>query len=247
MKIYRRKHFSSLAFAFLPAFILLCGLFILISVTFCKEATPNTATDATSVDDPILIIDAGHGGEDGGTIGKNGVYEKDLNLQISQKLNEIAISCGYKTVMTRSEDILLYDRNVDYNGRKKALDLLARVKITQEYDNAIFVSIHMNAFPDSKYSGLQVYYSKNCEKSKEIAESIQNATREHLQPSNNRMIKAADSSIFVLDRITHPAVLIECGFLSNEEECSLLSSEEYQQKLALAIFSAVSKYIDTPT
>ncbi len=247
MKTYKENSFFYIAFTVLPAFVCVCVIFTFISASFCKESKANTATAASSYELPVLIIDAGHGGEDGGTTGKNGVFEKDLNLKIAEKINEFAISCGYNTVMTRSEDILLYDRNVDFKGRKKALDLLARVKIAEKYDNAIFISIHMNAFPDSKYSGLQVYYSKNNVKSGELAEMIQATVRDALQKENTRKVKVADSSIFVLDRVSLPAVLIECGFLSNEKECALLSSEEYQKKLSLAIFLAVSKYIETPT
>ncbi|MBR2387258.1 MAG: N-acetylmuramoyl-L-alanine amidase [Clostridia bacterium] len=247
MKILKENGFNSLLLAVFPAFVCVCVIFAFISSSFCKVSTMNTSTNDLPHSLPVLIIDAGHGGEDGGTVGINGVFEKELNLKIAENINQLALSCGYDTVMTRSEDVLLYDRNVDFKGRKKALDLLARVKIAEKYENAVFISIHMNAFPDGKYSGLQVYYSKNNEGSKELAESIQATVKNTLQASNNRKIKVADENIFVLDRVTHPAVLIECGFLSNEEECTLLSSEEYQKKLALSIFFAVSKYIEMPT
>ena len=235
------------AFFLIPLFVSVCLGLTLLSTAFCKEEATHTAINSDAKKLPVLIIDAGHGGEDGGTVGKNGVFEKELNLKIAENLNALALCSGYETVMTRSEDVLLYDRNVDFKGRKKALDLLARVKIAEKYDDAIFISIHMNAFPEERYSGLQVYYSKNHESSKMIADEIQATVKNILQPDNGRVTKSADSSIFVLDRITHPAVLIECGFLSNEEECALLSSEEYQKKLALVIFSALSKYIEAPT
>lgn len=247
MKTYKENSIFTLAFTVLPVFVCVCIIFTFLSVSFCKDSTVNTATDTKPSNSPVIIIDAGHGGEDGGTVGKNGILEKELNLKIAENINTLAVSLGYNTVMTRSEDILLYDRNVDYHGRKKALDLLARVKIAEKYDDAIFISIHMNAFPEEKYSGLQVYYSKNNEKSKELAETVQTAVRDSLQRSNTRKTKAADSSIFILDRVSHPAILIECGFLSNDAECRLLSSEEYQKKLSLTIFSALSKYIDMTT
>lgn len=227
----------------LPAFVSVCILFTFIGNSFCKDAPLYTATEPQKNQALTLIIDAGHGGEDGGAVGVNGEFEKDINLKIAFALRDMALSAGYDTVMTRTEDILLYDRSVDYKGRKKALDLLARVKIAQKYENAVFVSIHMNAFPEEKYSGLQVYYSKNHPLSEEIAKEIQDGTRLNLQKENNRKIKPAGSNIYLLDRITLPSVLIECGFLSNSEECALLSSEDYQQKLALSIFLSVSKYL----
>ena len=182
-----------------------------------------------------------HGGEDGGAVGKNGALEKELNLSISKKLHDLFRAAGYKVVMTRETDTLLYDKNADYKGRKKELDLAKRVEIASSYENAVFISIHMNSFPDSKYSGLQVYYSKNHQDSAEVAENIQSTVRDCIQKDNNRQTKPAGKNIFVLDRITIPAVLIECGFISNPDECHALSEEQYQKKLSLTIFSAVVK------
>ncbi len=192
---------------------------------------------------PSVIIDAGHGGEDGGTIGINGIFEKDINLSIANILRDMLTSRGINVIMTRSEDILLYDRNVDYKGRKKILDLSARLKIANENENCIFVSIHMNSFPEAKYKGLQVYYSKNSELSKTLADSIQNTVKTHLQPNNARLTKKADSNIFLLDRCNNPSVLVECGFLSNPNECAMLCSEDYRKKLSLAIFEGICSYI----
>ena len=247
MKPLKKASFSLLFVFLLPLFVCTGITFTFLSEAFCKASITDTAITTMQTDTPVIIIDAGHGGEDGGTVGKNGVYEKDLNLKIAKEINDLALICGYDTVLTRTEDILLYDRNIDFKGRKKALDLLARVNIAKKYENAIFISIHMNAFPDSKYSGLQVYYSKNHADSKIIADEIQNTVRATLQKNNNRKTKQADSSIFVLDNISIPSVLVECGFLSNEEECELLSDENYQKKLALSIFMSVLKYIETPT
>lgn len=207
------------------------------SVSFDKPAVSG------SKDLPTVIIDAGHGGEDGGTIGKNGIYEKDLNLIIANDISDMLTASGIEVIMTRSEDILLYDRNVDFNGRKKMLDLAARLKIANETENAVFISIHMNAFPQEKYSGLQVYYSKNTMLSEELALSIQESVKKALQPHNERRIKEADDNIYLLDRCNNPSVLVECGFLSNPTECESLSSEEYQKELSLAIFEGIYTYI----
>ncbi len=192
---------------------------------------------------PIIVIDAGHGGEDGGTTGVNGIREKDLNLEIAFELADMLSAGGYDVVLTRDTDRLLYDPTSDYKGRKKFLDLSERLRIGDSFDRAIFISIHMNSFSDPKYSGLQVYYSKNHPESEPLAKSIQESVRENLQSENDRSIKAANSRIFILDRIKKPAVLIECAFLSNPEECALISEESYRKKLTLSIFCGISDFI----
>ena len=191
---------------------------------------------------PTIVIDAGHGGEDGGAIGNYEgieVIEKHVNLAIACYLRDLLEANGYTGIMTRERDELLYDRNVEYQGRKKVLDLAARLHIGQNTPNAVFVSVHMNAFPQKQYSGLQVYYSKNNTFSSTLASCIQQTVREQLQPFNGRKIKAATSDIYLLDHLRCPAVLVECGFLSNEQECRLLDSKEYQQKLAFLLFLSI--------
>ena len=230
---------------FLFSFTAVCVLLSFLSVAFCKWEVSDTATSIQNESKlPTIIIDAGHGGEDGGTVGKDGTLEKELNLSISEKLRDLFCAAGYNVVMTREDDTLLYDKNADYKGRKKELDLAKRVEIANSCENAVFISIHMNSFPDPKYSGLQVYYSKNNTDSTEIAANVQAMIHDNLQRNNNRQTKPAGQNIFVLDRIRIPAVLIECGFLSNAEECYMLTQDEYQKKLSLTIFLAVSKYIE---
>ena len=209
--------------------------------TALADYTENMADSEKSA--VTVVIDAGHGGEDGGASGLGGITEKELNLEIASLLADMLRANGVDVVMTRTEDILLYDPNSDYHGRKKALDLAARLKIARETPNSIFVSIHMNAFPQTQYSGLQVYYSKNDASSKKIADLIQINVKTYIQSSNNRKTKAATSSIFLLDRLETPAVLIECGFLSNDEECKLLSTNEYRKKLSFVIFCSLMDYI----
>ena len=189
-----------------------------------------------------VVIDAGHGGEDGGCEGY-GLVEKTLNLDIALKIADMLESEGVSVVLTRETDILLYDKNDNYEGKKKALDLRKRVEITTNCENPIFVSIHMNYFAQTKYSGLQVWYSKNNEHSRILANHIQSKTQSMLQPKNKRTIKEATSSIFVLDNLYCPAVLVECGFLSNRDDALALSDENYRQILAKTIFSAIMDYI----
>ena len=192
-----------------------------------------------------VIIDAGHGGEDGGAIGVDKkTLEKDVNLSVSMYLGRLLESDGVNVIYTRTEDVLLYDRNVDYDGRKKSLDLRARLDIAEQNPGAVFVSVHMNSFGDPKYSGMQVYYSDSAEDGRILAETLQKMAR-FLSPTNERMIKKANSSIYLLDRAPGTAVLVECGFLSNYEECSLLSTEDYQKKVAFAIYRGIMDYKDT--
>ncbi len=204
---------------------------------------PSLASVNDAAFDPFtVVLDAGHGGEDGGAVSESGIAEKDVNLAIAMQLKALLEANGIRVVMTRETDVLLYDRNVDYRGRKKALDLAARRRIGEETENSIFVSIHLNAYPQSQYRGLQVWYSPNNERSRVLAESIQTTVQNTLQPENDRRIKQATSSIYLLHHLTTPAVLVECGFLSNPEEAELLASEEYQHQLALTLFAAILNY-----
>ena len=194
-----------------------------------------------------VVIDAGHGGEDGGASSAAGLAEKEVNLAVALALRDLCEAAGIPVVMTRTEDKLLYDRNVDFHGRKKVLDLAARRIIAEETaathgGNSLFVSIHMNAFPQTQYSGMQVWYGTGDPRSAEIAGAIQTASSA-LMPDNTRKIKAAGSNIYLLDRIQTPAVLVECGFLSNPAEAERLSREEYRYALAAAIFGAVTPYV----
>jgi N-acetylmuramoyl-L-alanine amidase len=187
-----------------------------------------------------VIIDAGHGGRDGGASTEDGVLEKDLNLAVALKLRDLMRELDVDVIMTRETDIMLAGES---SAHKKRDDLNARLNMARERENCIFVSIHMNKFPVEKYSGLQVYYSGNNEESLALAEAIQNKASEFLRKGNARTVKKADSSIYILYHIKVPAVLVECGFLSNPEEAALLCTEEYQNKLAAVIFAAVAEYL----
>ena len=197
-----------------------------------------------------IVIDAGHGGEDGGTSSAAGVLEKDLNLSVAFALRDLFEAAGVPVVMTRTEDKLLYDRNVVFHGRKKVLDLAARrivaEKVAAEAQKSdgvsLFISIHMNAFPRPQYSGMQVWYGTGHPLSAEVAGSIQSASLA-VMPDNHRQIKAAGSNIYLLDRIKSPAVLVECGFLSNPAEADRLSREEYRYAVAAVILAAVAPYM----
>lgn len=197
----------------------------------------------------VVVIDAGHGGEDGGASSAAGLVEKNVNLAVALALRDLFEAAGVPVVMTRTEDKLLYDRNVDFQGRKKVLDLAARRLVAEKTAQAakdggqsLFVSIHMNAFPQTQYSGMQVWYGRGNPLSAEVAGSIQSASTA-LMPGNNRKIKPAGSNIYLLDRIKTPAVLVECGFLSNPAEAARLGETAYQNALAAVIFSGIAAYL----
>lgn len=234
---------------FILGFMLFCLVLALTAaliflITSVSDSKTEKAIPTSAAIPRTVIIDAGHGGEDGGAVGVNGTLEKDVNLDISKTLADMLRLFGYNVIMTRTEDILLYDRNADYKGHKKSLDLRARLEIAQKYPDAPFVSIHMNSFGSPKYSGLQVYYSKNAGGSRDLAECIQSEVKNALQAGNDRKIKPAGSSIYLLDRAPGVAVLAECGFLSNADECSLLSESDYRKKLSFVLSRAVVKYFD---
>ena len=221
---------------------LVCAL--LFSCLSCNKKH-NSAPETPEINKPTyptVIIDAGHGGEDCGAIGINGILEKDLNLNIALELQSMLQANGIPTILTRNTDTLLYDKNSDYHGKKKLLDMQARRTIINQYTDAIFISIHMNSFPEQKYSGLQVYYSPNMENSRILAQFIQDTVQSNLQYENERKIKSSEDDIYLLNETIHPSVLVECGFLSNRAECELLSQTAYQKRLTLCIYTAIINY-----
>ena len=221
---------------FLLISAVICGISILSSRVFVtSEASAETKKTYT------VIIDAGHGGVDGGASGDDGTLEKELNLSVAKKLAALCETAGMNAVMTRTDDVLLGEES---SPHRKLDDLKARVDMGRDVENGIFLSIHMNKFPVGKYSGLQVYYSKNDVFSKDLAENIQATVKENLQTGNTRTVKQAGSEIYVLDNAFCPAVLVECGFLSNEEELLKLKDENYQKRLAVCIFAALANAVN---
>ncbi len=203
------------------------------SRTFPTNTEP---LETTTSERPTVILDPGHGGIDGGTVSASGVLEKDLNLCVSKILGEFLEAEGCQVIYTRTDDVLLDSGS---SSSRKVRDLTARVKVAKDYPNAVFVSIHMNYLPQPQYSGLQVFYDDKNAANTALALSVQNDVRRYLQPENHREIKEHIGRIFLLDRIESPAVLIECGFLSNSREADLLCSKEYQQKLAFILSRSI--------
>ena len=242
MKSQRNRY----ALGFALEFAIFCIISVLISlillVPMLKFSLP-LPNMSTSNQTPItVVLDAGHGGEDGGCEG-NGLVEKDLNLDITLRIASLLRKQGVNVVLTREIDELLYDKNSDYEGKKKYQDVRRRLEIAKEQENPVLVSIHMNYFAQTQYSGLQVWYSKADARSRILANLVQSNIKYNLQLNNKRNIKEATSSIFLLDNATVPAILIECGFLSNPDEAHALSDENYRQKLAEIIFNSIMTYI----
>ncbi|MBQ7172832.1 MAG: N-acetylmuramoyl-L-alanine amidase [Clostridia bacterium] len=219
---------------FLLCMTLLCGILF----------RCNQETRSVGVFYPTVVLDAGHGGEDGGATDARGRCEKDLNLAIVFLIRDYLKENGVPVILTRADDSMLYDKTSNYAGSKKRQDLERRVEICKSCENPIFVSIHMNSFPQSQYHGLQVWYSGNNGQSKILAESIQNQVKETLQPENERAVKKATDAIFVLQHLNCPAVLVECGFLSNPKEAEQLQDPAYQKVLAKEISLGILKSLE---
>jgi len=192
----------------------------------------------------VIIIDAGHGGVDGGAVAGGGaVVEKDINLAIALKLDEMLRAAGFKTVLTRASDASIHDESAKTTRQQKVSDIKNRLAIVEGTDNAVLVSIHQNCYPtSSKPTGAQVFYSKNNPSSQTLALSIQTMLAESVQPDNRRQIKQSGTEIYLLYHATRPAVMVECGFLSNPGERELLQQEDYQKKLAFAIMGGIVRF-----
>lgn len=202
-----------------------------------------TSSTASTNSKPIIILDAGHGGMDGGCVAYNGSLEKDVNLSIELSLKAILESFGYSVEVTRSTDTALYDPGVVGLSKQKKSDMKNRLDIFNKYENAIAVSIHQNQFTDSKYSGAQMFYSETNPLSETLAQTLQNSFKNNLQKDNNREIKNAGDDLYLLYYSNCPSVMVECGFLSNKEEADLLLSKDYQKKVALTIFQGINEFI----
>lgn len=201
-----------------------------------------TAVSAPLDEDFCVVLDAGHGGFDGGAVGSDGTLEKDINLEIALRLSAMLRLHGCEVVMTRSADTGTEKNPSDSISNRKKSDLAERLRIMREHPDGIFVSIHLNKFTTSAAAGGQVFYSQNNEKSKALALSVQNAIKELVQPKNNRTIKKSPDQNYLLSRAELPAVIVECGFLSNPTERELLKDSEYQSKMAFAVLCGILNY-----
>ena len=213
---------------------LICGI---AGLTEQGESWPSFETE-NFVPDIHYILDAGHGGEDGGAVSKTGVPESDINLNITRKLDVLLGFFGVPTIMTRTEDISLHDKNANTLREKKVSDLKNRVHIVQQYPQATLISIHQNTYPDEKYRGSQVFFAPTVH-SQELACVLQQTIISTLQPENTRQEKLIPNTVYLMNHIKNRAVLVECGFLTNPSEELLLKNSEYQKKLAITLSSGL--------
>ena len=189
-----------------------------------------------------FVIDPGHGGEDGGATSCTGISESKLNLEISLRLNDLLNLLGCDTLLIRASDVSVYTKGESI-AQKKASDLKERVRIVNDTENAILLSIHQNHFPDSRYSGPQVFFHDS-EDSIVLANAMQAALNDNLAPDSKRQIKPAQG-IYLMEHIQKTGILIECGFLSNPAEEARLRDAAYQKKLSTVIATAAILYANT--
>jgi len=227
--IIRRIHLLLFALVLVIAFM---------SYSVFTSSLPTTAPVATNT----IVIDAGHGGMDGGAVGDTGTLEKDINLKVAMFLKDIAESDGKTVIMTRTDDTSLHTTDSNKIRNQKRSDLENRKKTLNESGALAFISIHMNKFEQSKYKGAQVFYANN-DKSKILGEKIQARLISGLNDGNTRVAKTVPNEVYILKGTTAPAAVVECGFLSNAEEEALLTQTEYQKKLATYIYEGFKDYI----
>lgn len=197
---------------------------------------------AAVTDRKVVVIDAGHGGVDGGATSVSGVLESKTNLEIALKLRDVFHLLGIKTIMIRTEDISVYTSG-ETIAAKKVSDLKERVRIVNEFENCLLISIHQNYFTDSRYSGAQVFYGPQGE-GQSFAPVMQKALVDSLNPGSNRKAKKADG-VYLMQHVDCTGLLIECGFISNQQEDLMLQSKDYQQKICAVIATVTSRYLNT--
>ena len=185
-----------------------------------------------------VVLDAGHGSPDGGAVGVNGTQEKDINLDVVLKLREILESRGLKVILTRESDSGIFDSNAETIHEKKISDMKRRLDIINNSNADLFISVHMNSFTDSISNGLHVFYSRNHPQAEETAIRIQEKISA-LTGAKTHAVKTASESLYLMKNPVPPSILVECGFLSNPQEETLLNDENYRAKIAFAIAEAI--------
>ena len=219
------------------------GLLVAFSMIYTAEKIGLVYTmgeASLSAKESVVVIDAGHGGFDPGKVGINGAEEKDINLAIAKKVAEYLEAGDVKVVMTREDDAGLYDPASD---NKKVQDMKKRVEIMDSAQPDLIVSIHQNSYPEEYVHGAQVFYHKDSTEGKVLADCIQKQFVKLVAPENNRQIKANDS-YYLLKKTAKPIVIVECGFLSNSAEAAKLITEEYQDRVAWAVYMGVVQYLN---
>lgn len=224
------------------------SILIIFMIPFClismvKDAKDEETLEVSSlpISNHVIVVDAGHGNPDGGAVGAGGVTESEINLKIALNLQKLLEQSGSVVILTRSDENGIYDKESGTIREKKVSDMKNRVEIGNFSDAEIFVSIHLNKIEESKYSGFQTFYQKNNENSKMLAGFIQDNLNYAIQKDRKREIMSL-SGKYIMDNVKIPTVTVECGFLSNSEELTLLQNDDYQQKLAWGIYTGIMDY-----
>ena len=228
---------TALAYVLVAGFFLSAAWFGSRAVTAMAQRTP-VARSRT------IVIDPGHGGEDGGAVSCTGVSEKQINLEIALGLDDLFHLLGWKTHMTRQDDISVYTTGQTI-AQRKISDLKERVNMVNSTENPILISIHQNLYPESQYRGAQVFYGPSGD-SEPLARTMQEAFTHTLNLGSQRQIKKA-TGIYLMEQSRSTGILVECGFLSNPQEEALLRSRDYQQKICCVIVATAANFLDGQT
>lgn len=212
--------------------LLALGLLAILGGAVLSRSVPTAAVAAEKR--PVVVIDPGHGGEDGGAVAPDGTEEADINLAVARRLDWILRFMGEETLLLRDSDISLHSPEAKTIREKKVSDIHHRVDTVNAQDAPRLISIHQNFFPSSKYHGAQVFYGGN-PRSHPWGELTRKNLQSCLDPSNQRELKPIDKGIYLMNHISCPALLVECGFLSNPEERCMLKDSGYQTSLAVVV------------
>ena len=216
----------------------ICGAYI----ASVRSGRNPMQTAGRSADRQVIILDAGHGGMDGGCTSAAGDVEKTINLNILLDLRMLLQAAGYEVVVTRDTDTSIHDAGVEGIANQKRSDMDNRLGIFNSVEDALCISVHQNQFTDPQYSGAQMFYAETNRQSAVLAQKLQNAFVTLLQPENRREIKLCGKELFLCYYSKNPTVMAECGFLSNPEEAALLVTEDYQRKVAFTLFAGITQY-----
>lgn len=207
---------------------------------FAKEGAYMAESKKAEEGKICIVVDAGHGGADPGKIGINKAEEKDINLKIAGYLKKLLEKDGIKVVMTRTDENGLYSMG---SNNKKVEDMRKRCEIIEKANPVFTISIHQNSYPEEYVKGAQVFYYGESAEGKKLADTLQGCLVQQLDPSNHRQAKA-NASYYLLKKTSNPTIIVECGFLSNAAEASLLVSKEYQKKVAEAVHTGILQHLD---
>jgi len=201
------------------------------------------STVSPQVEEPVLIIDPGHGGEDGGAVSPDGLVESGVNLDISLRLNDLCGFFGVKSIMTREGESLEYPPDLQRTAERKRWDTRRRTALINSVDNAVLLSIHQNNYPDGGPRGPQAFYGK-LPRSRELAEQMHENLIAFLYPESRRVAAPVPKEVYIMSNALCPAVLVECAFLSNGEDCTLLRTEEHRRKIGAILMASYLQYTE---